>query len=338
MKKFSIPLILTVILSVPAVLWVRSVQWTAPEASAQAPAVDSLLLLEFSILAVITVLVMVYFFYALWAFRRPAGDTGDGEHFHGNTAIEVLWTVIPLIIVVVMGLYGANVLTSLDATSVAMAEDDLEVVAVGQQWVWSFEYPEYDIVSPELMLPVDQPTYFKLTATDVIHSFWVPEFRLKMDAIPGKENALRLTPNKIGVYSVDCAELCGTSHALMVAPAKVVSRAEFDTWVEQQVALNNASPEIRGGRVAQQFACIGCHSIDGSKLVGPTWKGLFGTEEAFVDGGKVVVDEAYLRESIMEPGKHVVEGYADNVMPRDLGVRMNEKQIDDVIEYIKSVK
>lgn len=338
MKKFSIPLILTVILSVPAVLWVRSVQWTAPEASAQAPAVDSLLLLEFSILAVITVLVMVYFFYALWAFRRPAGDTGDGEHFHGNTAIEILWTVIPLIIVVVMGVYGARVLTDLGATSVAMADDDLEVLVVGQQWVWSFEYPEYDIVSPELMLPVDQPTYFKIMAHDVIHSFWVPEFRLKMDAIPGKDNTLRLTPNKIGVYSVVCTELCGTSHANMVAPAKVVPRAEFDTWVQQQQALANASPEIRGQKVAQQFACSGCHSIDGSKLVGPTWKGLFGHTVEFTDGTTATVDEAYLRESILEPGAHVVEGYPDNVMPRDLTTRMKEKQIDDVIAYIKTLK
>jgi len=338
MKKFAIPLLLTVILSVPAVWWVRSVQWTARPASAEAPPVDELLLLEFSILAVITVLVMVYFFYALWAFRRPKDDMADGEHFHGNTAIEILWTVIPLGIVVFMAIYGARVLTGLGSTDVAMAEGDLEVVAVGQQWVWSFEYPEYDIASPDLMLPVDQSTYFRVQATDVIHSFWVPEFRLKMDAIPGKENTLRLTPSELGEYSVACAELCGTDHANMVAPAKVVTREAFDTWVAEQVALANAAPEIRGQRVAQQFACIGCHSADGTKLAGPTWKAIFGHEVKLSDGSTVTVDEDYLRQSILEPGAQIVEGYNDNVMPRDFATRMDEKQIEDVIAYIKTLE
>ncbi len=337
MRKLALPLALTVILSVVAVMWVQRATLTAAPAAAEAAAVDSLLRLEFYILAVFFVLCMVFFLYSLWAFRRREGDTGEGTHFHSHTGLEIAWTVVPVIIVVAMGYHGARVIADLKAVDVAKSDGDLEVIVTGQQWSWTFEYPEQGVATTDLVLPSGQPVYFRLRAVDVIHSFWVPEFRLKMDTIPGKENVLRLTPNEVGDFKVRCAELCGTRHAYMETPVRVLETADFQAWMDEEIKIAN-DPTKAGPKVAAQFGCIGCHSIDGSKLVGPTWQGLVGHEVPLADGSSVTADDAYLLQSIIDPSAAIVEGYADNVMPRDFANRMTEKQINDVIAYIKTLK
>ena len=215
----------------------------------------------------------------------------------------------------------------------------MEVKVIGSQWSWRFEYPQYGITSAELRVPVDKQVLLKLTSTDVIHSFWVPEFRVKQDAVPGDNmiKDLRITPTLIGDYKVRCAELCGRQHAYMESPVIVKSEADFQAWVTEQTALPK-EPEARGERWARQFACLACHSVDGSPLVGPTWKGLFGKQETLTDGTAVTVDETYLLESIVNPNLKITQGFQPGLMPQTFADTLTPDQINDIVAYIKTLK
>jgi cytochrome c oxidase subunit 2 len=210
-----------------------------------------------------------------------------------------------------------------------------------QQFSWSFEYPEYGgFVSSELHLPKDKQVLLKMESTDVIHSFWVPEFRVKQDIVPGRVTELRITPTLVGTYTVRCAELCGAAHYAM---EKAVVVTEFDTFqqwaLEQQAnaALAAQSPEARGELLAKTN-CISCHSVTAAALpIAPSWFGLFGSTSVFEDGSSVVVDEAYLQESIVNPLAKVVQGYQP-VMPATYGSLLSESEIADIIAYIKTLK
>lgn len=167
------------------------------------------------------------------------------------------------------------------------------------------------------MMPQPKQAILKLSSNDVIHSFWVPEFRVKQDALPGGKELvrdLRITPTELGEYKVRCAELCGTQHATMLADVKVVPREDFDAWAAGETQISD-DPVVRGQQYAQQYGCLACHSADGSKLVGPTWKGVYGSEGSMTNGNVVTVNEDYLYQAIINPGALVVEGYPSGVMP-----------------------
>ncbi len=216
--------------------------------------------------------------------------------------------------------------------------DALQVNVIGFQWDWRFEYPDYGISSTELNLPLDQQIRFEMTSEDVIHSFWVPEFRVKQDLVPGITTTLRIEPTRPGQYVLRCAEMCGTRHAYMNRTVNVLDQGAFDDWVaEQQAAVEDLTPVELGEKVAAEQGCLSCHSLDGSQLVGPTWQGLFGTERVFDDGSTAVVDEEYMLSSIVNPNSQIVEGYPANVMPQDYGERLTEDEINGLIEYIKSL-
>ncbi|MFQ5410291.1 MAG: c-type cytochrome, partial [Anaerolineales bacterium] len=174
---------------------------------------------------------------------------------------------------------------------------------------------------------------------DVIHSFWVPEFRVKQDAIPGMTTELRITPTQLGTYKLRCAELCGLDHAAMIAGVEVVSREAFDAWTAQMAVAAAAAttPEAIGERLYTEAGCVACHSIDGSAGVGPTWLGLLGRTENLDDGSTVTVDEAYLRASILNPGEQIVSGFT-NVMPANIAADMTAEQIDALIAYIQTLE
>lgn len=342
MRRLAVPLLLTVVLSTPVAIWLGRSDFTLALAGQQGQPVDWLLRLEFSIAGVIFVLCMVFLLYSVFAFRRAPGDMEDGPPIEGSIPLEIAWTIVPAIIVFSMATYTIGVLR--DITKPSNPEPELVVNVTGFQWAWRFEYPDLGITSSELVLPVNQPVLFRLYATDVIHSFWVPEFRIKMDAIPGMENELRVTPTKVGEFKVRCAELCGTGHAYMLAPVKVVEQSAFQEWVKSraEAAAPPAEAEAgaaaeRGKALAQQYGCLSCHSIDGSALVGPTWKGLFGSTRTFQDGSTAVADEAYLRTSILDPGAQVVEGFPD-IMPKTFKDQLTEDQIQDIIEFIKTLR
>lgn len=318
-------------------------------ASAEADPIDQLFNAHFIMIAFLFSLIMVFMIYSVIAFRRKPGDETEGVHFHGNTSLEIGWTIIPLITVIGFGVWGAIVLG--DVTEIR--DNEMVVNVTGRQWSWVFSYPDYEDVgqSPDMVLPVNRTIRLRLNSTDVLHSFWVPEFRVKQDLVPGMETTLRITPTEIGEYKVRCAEICGFDHANMLAMVRVVSEADFEEWVSGfSGAVADLSPEERGGKWAVDYGCVSCHSSDGSTGVGPTWAGLSGREVTLADGTTVTADEAYLRQSILSPNSQIVSGFPENVMPANFEEQFMTAEsnlqanqgleidiVDDLIAYIESL-
>lgn len=335
MRHFVIVGILVIALAVLTYVGLNAAGLMPVPASAQAVPIDWLWDLQVKAMSFLFALIVVPMLYSLLVFRRKKGDTTDAVHVEGNTTLEVVWTVIPLVVVLGMAYIGAQ---NLGETRRA-APDAMVVNVTGFQWGWSFEYPEYGITSKELYLPVNKQVLLKMTSRDVIHSFWVPEFRVKQDLVPGRITELRITPTMIGdTYKVRCAEICGTSHAYMENPVIVVEKVAFDAWVTEQQALAaeaGQTPEGRGLALVTANGCRACHSIDGSPGVGPTWFQLAGSEVPLSGGGTVVADDAYLKESILQPQAKIVAGFEAQQMPP---YNFTEEQVADIIAYIKTLK
>jgi len=279
-------------------------------------------------------LIVVPMLYSLIVFKRKKGDTSDGEHIEGNTGLEIAWTILPLIAVLAFAYLGADTL----ADTRRVDPNAMVIKVTGFQWGWKFEYPEYGITSNEMYLPVNKQVALKMEATDVIHSFWVPEFRVKQDLVPGRVTELWITPTKIGdQYKVRCAELCGTSHAFMENPVIVVEQADFAAWATEQQALAAAldTPEARGQALVTANGCAACHSVNGAAGIGPTWFGLAGSEVQLVGGVTVTADDAFLAESIRDPQATIVAGFESQQMPP---YTFTDEQIADIIAYIKTLK
>lgn len=211
------------------------IDWFPVQASTQAPTIDTLYDVLLAVSVPIFVLVTVVVLYCVWRFRvRPGQELDDGAPIHGDTKLEVIWTVLPAVLLVALCTYAFVALDDIEEAQAG--EQRIRVTA--QQFAWSFEYPNprggEPIRANELRLVEGEPVRFDIQALDVIHSFWVPEFRMKRDAVPGITTQLRVTPNRRGRYPVVCAELCGLGHAFMRATVNVVSRQEFDAWMAQQ--------------------------------------------------------------------------------------------------------
>jgi len=204
--------------------------WNGFAGSAEADKIDLLLDVMIVLSTFVFAIVMVMLGYAVWKYRAKPGDESDGEPIHGNTKLEIAWTVIPTIIVLFGAAYSWVILDEIEAREPGR----LQVDVTGQQFKWSFEYPEEGVMSNELVVPVDRQVDFKMTAIDVIHSFWVPEWRVKKDAVPGLATSVSATPDTTDTYSLVCTEFCGTGHATMRAFVKVVTPAEFEDWVADQ--------------------------------------------------------------------------------------------------------
>jgi cytochrome c oxidase subunit 2 len=206
------------------------INWNGQGASTAAPKIDQLLDVMIVISAFVFSLVLVMLFYALWKFKAKPGDESDGEPIHGNTRLEIAWTLIPTIIVLFGGAYSWAVLADIEDKQ----DDRLTVAVFSQQYAWSFAYPgkDYAWKEGELHVPVDRQVEFKMHAQDVIHSFWVPEWRIKKDNVPGITTSATVTPDKEGTYQLVCTELCGFGHATMRAKVVVESPAKFRKWVD----------------------------------------------------------------------------------------------------------
>jgi cytochrome c oxidase subunit 2 len=335
MRHFVIVGVLVVIVTVLVTLGLEAVGLMPVQASAQAVVIDGLFAWHVRVIAFLFALIIVFILYSVVVFRRKPGDTSDGDHFEGHTGLEIAWTIVPLAIVVLFAGMGAQAL----ADTRRAETNALLVRVVASQWSWRFEYPDFGITSTSLNLPVNRQVVLELTSSDVIHSFWVPEFRVKQDALPGANlvKELRINPILAGEFKVRCAELCGRQHAYMEAPVVVMAQTEFEAWVAAESTLSN-DPVERGQKWAAQYGCQACHSVDGTVVVGPSWKGIYGNQETLADGTSITVDDAYLRESILDPTVKVVQGFAGGIMPPTFGTVLTEQQIADIIEYIKSLK
>lgn len=332
MRHFVIVGLLVILMAVLSYAGLNAIGLMPVEASAQAVPIDWLWNLELMVISFLFSLIVVPLVYSLIVFRRRKGDTSDGEHIEGNTTLEITWTVIPLFIVLTFAYLGGY---SLGETR--RVDPGAMIVKVkAQQFTWSFEYPEYGIVSAELHLPVNRQVILKMESSDVIHSFWVPEFRVKQDVVPGRVTEYRITPVLIGNYTVRCAELCGASHSYMEKPVIVTSQADFDAWVaEQQATAAQLTGAARGQSLVQKNGCLGCHTIDGSKLVGPTWRGLYGAQVELSDGTTVVANDDYIKESILHPQAKIVAGFENQLMPT---YQFNDTDLADIIAYIATLK
>jgi cytochrome c oxidase subunit 2 len=226
-----------IVLTVVGSVILLQFEWFGDAAAEEAGPIDTLFDVMIVLSTFVFSIVLVMFFYAIWKFRAKPGDESDGKPIHGNTRLEIAWTVIPTIIVLFGAAYSWVVLDDIEAK----ADDRMPLNVTAQQFKWTFEYPEEDgLVTDELHVPVDRQLEVSLEALDVLHSFWVPEWRIKRDLVPegagGDEvdDVFVVTPNEEGTFSLVCTELCGLGHATMRAPVVVESQEEFDSWVSEQ--------------------------------------------------------------------------------------------------------
>jgi len=270
--------------------------------------------------------VMLWFLFRYNRTKHP-----KAEQMKDNMKLEVAWTVIPFILVMLMFYYGY---VAFEPMRVA-PKDAIEVKVTGRMWSWSFEYANGKI-SNELVLPAKKAVKLNLYSPDVIHGLYIPAFRIKQDVVPGKNNFMWFIPNYNGTFEILCSAYCGLRHSFMEAKIRVVSEEEYLKWLAEK------SPETidaMGLKVIQNNACTGCHSLDGTKLVGPSFKDLWGAERIVVEDGKeitVVADSAYVRESILEPDKQVVKGFKPGMM-RAYSTVIKEDDIKSIIVYLESL-
>lgn len=333
MRHFITVGILVVVAAVLTYAGLDAVGLMPVQASVQSVSIDWLWNWEVMTISFLFALIVVPIVYSLVVFRRKKGDTADAEHIVGNTKLEIAWTIAPLFIVMAFAYMGAYSL----ADTRRVDPQAMVINVTASQWAWSFEYPEYGFVSDKLYLPIDKQVVLKMQSKDVIHSFWVPEFRVKQDVVPGRVTDYRITPTLEGAYKVRCAELCGTSHAYMESPVIVVSQDNFTAWAgEQQILAASAqTPEAKGQLLVKSNGCLGCHTVDGSKLVGPTWLGLYGSQVLLSDGTTVTADDAYLSESILNPFAKIVAGFESQVMP---AFTLTDEEIANIVAYLKTLK
>lgn len=335
MRHFVVVGILVIVMAVLTYVGLDNAGLMPVQASAQSLPIDRMWNEQVVAMSFLFALIVVPMIYSLFVFRRKKGDTTDAQHIEGNTNLEITWTILPLFAVVAFAYLGGNSLSQ----TLRSDPDAMVVKVTARQWSWSFEYPEYGVFSTELRLPVGKQVHLEMTSTDVIHSFWVPEFRVKQDLVPGRVTELRIIPSLEGSWKVRCAEICGASHYAMETPAIAMSQADFDAWMAEQVKLAAqaaATPEGRGEALVRNNVCTACHAYGGvGAALGPKWDGLFGHDVELSDGTTVVADDAYLTESIKSPQAKIVAGYESVLMPN---YGFTDEQIADIVAFIKTLK
>ena len=280
-----------------------------------------------------TVAIVGSMIYFAIRYRRKDGQDHETPQIHGNNFLEIVWTVVPTIICIFVAWYGVVVFKELRH----VPANALEIGVMAQKWKWDFEYENGKKTVGEIVVPVNRPVKMVMKSRDVLHSFFVPAMRVKMDVIPGRYTYVSFKPIKTGEYNVFCTEYCGKDHWNMLAKLKVVSNAEYDNWLKDnsaELALAASSPAERGAELYMKNGCNACHSLDGAPSVGPTFLKLYGKEGKTTDGAAYKADHEYLQESILYSNKTIVEGY-QAVMPAFEG-QLNDDQIGDMIAFIKA--
>ncbi len=299
-------------------------------ASSVAPGVDHVFSFIFWLSAFFLALIVALTAVFVWRYRVRATRTAPDPSPDHDTRLELVWTGIPLALVLVV--FGASTRVYLGMSSPA-GRDALEVKVTARRWAWHFDHPGGK-GGNELHLVAGRPAELVLGSTDVIHSLYVPQFRLKQDAVPGRYTRMAFTPTAAGTFPILCAEYCGTNHSKMEATVVVhPDQASWDAWAREGVAPDEGLV-ARGRRVFDEQGCSGCHSVDGSPGVGPSLKGVWGRRERLQGGATVLVDENYVRESVLAPGAKIVAGY-ENVMPQ---IPVEERDLLGIIAYLQSLE
>ena len=298
------------------------VPWLPDPASEQADRIDFVFWFVTAICIAIFALVAAVIVYALLKFRAGPDDDSDGPPVHGHTGLEIWWTAVPAVLVTAISIVSAVVLAKNDDAG----KDPLRIAVTAQQFAWKFEYPgEPKVTSGRLVLPINEAVKLTLHSLDVIHSFWVPEFGQKSDAVPGVETTLVITPTRKGEYSLLCTELCGIGHATMRAAVRVVDRAEYEEFL---AGSGTGGDDNSGEGVFTTAGCGGCHTFGpagADAQVGPSLDA--------IDPGSASLED-FVRESIVDPNAHIAQGYQPSVMPETYESSLSDEQLDALVQYL----
>jgi cytochrome c oxidase subunit 2 len=301
-----------------------------PSASSVATEMDLLYLFLTGVSAFFVVLVSALVVYFTIKYRRRHADE-VGADIHGSLALELTWTIIPLVLAMVMFVWGGSLFYRLSRPPA----DSMELYVVGKQWMWKVQHPEGVREINELHVPIGRNVRITLGSEDVIHDYAIPAFRVKMDAVPGKVTTLWFNATVPGTYHIYCDQYCGTNHSMMVGEVTAMQPQDYAAWLAGGRSAGGTTPEQAGEKLFTDYTCVTCHLPDG-KGRGPSLVGVAGSTVALSDGRKVLADDNYLRESIVNSQAKIVAGYQP-IMPVFQGM-IGEEQVMQLIAYIKSLK
>ncbi len=300
-------------------------------ASNLAEGVDKAFLFIFIIAFIFIIGITAFMIYTVIHFSRKKGK--EAKQFSSNMKLEILWTAVPLALVMLMFWVGLKAFAPMRR----VPADAMVIKAIGRMWEWEFIYGD-SLKSKELVLPINKPVKLELVSEDVNHSLFIPAFRVKEDAIPGYDNYLWFTPNYIGNYEILCTEYCGLLHSAMTSKTRIVEQEEFDRWYKELAAAAYV-PEPEGLKLLRNTGCLACHSLDATKLVGPSFAGLYGSQRSVVSGNTettVTADDAYITNSIYNPNDDIVAGFPKNLM-QSYKALLTEADIAVITGYLKTL-
>jgi cytochrome c oxidase subunit II len=297
------------------------------QASEQAATIDALYFFLVAVSAFFTLLIAVLVTVFAIKFRRRH-DTEIGYAIHGSLALELLWTFIPLGITMVMFVWGAQVFFHMTRAP----KGAMEIYVVGKQWMWKAQHMSGASEINELHVPVGQPVKLTMGSEDVIHSFFIPAFRTKADVIPGRYNTMWFTATKPGTYHIFCTQYCGTKHSAMIGTVTALAPEAYQAWLSGGAATGTMAE--KGAKLFADLSCNTCH-LDNAQGRGPVLKGIYGKQALLTTGQTVAVDDAYIRESVLNPQAKIVAGFQP-MMPTFQGL-VTEEQLLQLIAYVKSL-
>ena len=293
--------------------------------------VDKVFTFIFIIAFIFIIGITAFMIYTVIHFSRKKGK--PARQFSGSVRIEILWTLMPLAIVLLMFYFGWVAYAPMKNAP----SDAMRITAIGRKWEWEFDYGN-GMKSKLLVIPVNKPVRLDLKSVDVNHSLFIPAFRVKEDVIPGYKNFLWFVPNYIGSYEILCTEYCGLLHSAMLSKAVVMEQSDFDKWFAELKNKGEAK-EPEGLTILRNNACLACHTLDGTKLVGPTFKGLFGSERIVLSNNveiKKIADENYITRSVYEPDADIVSGFSKGLMKSYKGI-LGDRELNAIIDYFKTL-
>ncbi|NBB87436.1 MAG: cytochrome c oxidase subunit II [Bacteroidetes bacterium] len=301
--------------------------WLPEGASTIAADIDWLFYFVYWTSALIMLLVVGGMVYLAYTYRRR--DAGDAPRpVKESKLLEISWVVIPTILVLLVFTWGFQSYLKMNVAP----PNAYEIQATAFSWGWSFDYPNGATAGNELHVPVDRPVKINMSSEDVLHSFFIPAFRVKQDVLPDRYSSVWFEANQEGEYHLFCSEYCGTQHSEMIATVHVKSQSDFNAWLDEATAGEDLPLPELGERLYTQQSCNQCHSLDGSRKVGPSFQGLYDNERPLASGETVVADDNYLRESIIEPNAKIAEGYPA-AMPSY--ARLSEREVNALVAFIK---
>lgn len=311
--------------------------WIPEVASNLASKVDGVLLLITVMSLVFFILITIVLVYFAIRYRRKK-EGEETPYITGSEPLEIIWTVIPSILLIVIFVYAYVVFKDMRNPP----KDAIDIGVQAKQWLWTFDYYNGKKTINDLYVEQNRPVRLVMQSLDVIHDLYVPAFRMKQDVLPGRYVQEWFTPTKIGTYDIFCAEYCGTGHSAMRGKVIVLSPEAYALWEHGEKAggegagVASLPPAELGKKIYEEKGCKACHSINGTIIVGPSFKGIYGNTVELQDGSKVNVDENYIRQSILEPQSQVVKGF-NPVMPSFKGI-LSDQDITGVIAFIKTLK